>query len=92
MEVGTALLKEAPPLLTGTDRAFDRVRRAAVSERQTLSVGFIPSVGNHLIRPLFRASSQTYPKSSFRQARRRHGHHAVFNATLFILVLVPAFL
>lgn len=45
-DVGAALLGEARPLLTRTDRAFDRMRRLAVGERQTLHVGFLPSVGN----------------------------------------------
>jgi DNA-binding transcriptional LysR family regulator len=60
-DTGTALLKEARPLLTGADRAFDRVRRAADGDRPTLTVGFIPSVGNYVIPPLVRAFSQTNP-------------------------------
>jgi DNA-binding transcriptional LysR family regulator len=61
-EVGTALLKEARPLVTQADRAFDRVRRAAVGERQTLAVGFLPSVGNYVVPPLVRAFSDTHPE------------------------------
>lgn len=61
-EVGTALLKEARPLVTQADRAFDRVRRAAVGERQTLAVGFLPSVGNYVVPPLVRAFSETHPE------------------------------
>jgi DNA-binding transcriptional LysR family regulator len=61
-EVGAALLKEAQPLVTHADRAFDRVRRAAVGERQTLSVGFLPSVGNYVVPPVVRAFSKTYPE------------------------------
>jgi DNA-binding transcriptional LysR family regulator len=61
-EVGAALLKEARPLVTQADRAFDRVRRAAVGQRETLTVGFIPSVGNYVVPPLVRAFSTTYPE------------------------------
>jgi DNA-binding transcriptional LysR family regulator len=60
-EVGCALLKEARPLVTQADRAFDRVRRAAVGERQTLHIGFLPSVGNYVVPPLVRAFATTYP-------------------------------
>lgn len=61
-EVGSALLKEARPLLTQADRAFERVRRAAMGERQTLTVGFLPSVGNYVVPPLVRAFAATYPE------------------------------
>jgi DNA-binding transcriptional LysR family regulator len=60
-EVGSALLKEARPLVTQADRAFDRVRRAAVGERQTLNIGFLPSAGNYVVAPLVRAFTTTYP-------------------------------
>jgi DNA-binding transcriptional LysR family regulator len=63
-EVGATLLKEARPLVTQADRAFDRVRRAAVGERQTLSVGFLPSVGNYVVPPLVRAFSAAHPDVS----------------------------
>jgi DNA-binding transcriptional LysR family regulator len=59
--VGSALLKEAGPLVTQADRAFDRVRRAAVGERQTLNIGFLPSVGNYIVPPLVRAFTTTHP-------------------------------
>jgi DNA-binding transcriptional LysR family regulator len=61
-EVGSALLKEARPLVTEADRAFDRVRRAALGERQALSVGFLPSVGNYVVPPVVRAFSSTHPE------------------------------
>jgi DNA-binding transcriptional LysR family regulator len=61
-EVGLTLLKEARPLVTQADRAFDRVRRAAVGERQTLGIGFLPSVGNYVAPPLVRAFSATFPE------------------------------
>lgn len=59
-DVGSALLKEARPLVTQADRAFDRVRRAAGGERQTLSVGFLPSVGNYVVPPVLRAFSKAH--------------------------------
>ena len=61
-DVGTALLGEARPLLTRTDRAFDRVRRLAVGERQTLHVGFLPSVGNYVVPPVVRAFAKAHPE------------------------------
>ena len=61
-DVGTALLNEARPLLSRTDRAFDRVRRLAVGERQTLHVGFLPSVGNYVIPPVVRAFAKAHPE------------------------------
>lgn len=61
-DVGTALLNEARPLLTRTDRAFDRLRRLAVGERQTLHVGFLPSVGNYVIPPVVRAFAKAHPE------------------------------
>jgi DNA-binding transcriptional LysR family regulator len=60
-DVGSALLKEARPLVTQADRAFDRVRRTASGERQTLTVGFLSSVGNYVVPPLVRAFTTTYP-------------------------------
>jgi DNA-binding transcriptional LysR family regulator len=60
-DVGAALLTEARPLLTRTDRAFDRVRRLAVGERQTLHVGFLPSVGNYVVPSVVRAFTETHP-------------------------------
>ncbi len=60
--VGAALLGEAKPLLTRTDRAFDRVRRLAGGERQTLHVGFLPSVGNYVVPPVVRAFSEAHPE------------------------------
>jgi len=61
-DVGAALLSEARPLLTRTDRAFDRVRRIAVGERQALHVGFLPSVGNYVVPPVVRAFSKAHPE------------------------------
>lgn len=61
-DVGTALLSEARPLLTRTDRAFDRMRRLAVGERQTLHVGFLPSVGNYVVPPVVRAFAKAHPE------------------------------
>ncbi len=61
-EVGAALVGEAKPLLTRTDRAFDRVRRLAVGERQTLHVGFLPSVANYVVPPVVRAFAQAHPE------------------------------
>jgi DNA-binding transcriptional LysR family regulator len=61
-DVGAALLAEAKPLLTRTDRAFDRVRRLAVGERQTLHVGFLPSVGNYVVPPVLRAFADAHPE------------------------------
>lgn len=61
-EVGTALLGEAKPLLTRADRAFDRVRRLAVGERQALHVGFLPSVANYVVPPVVRAFAQAHPE------------------------------
>lgn len=60
-DLGSALLNEARPLVTQADRAFDRVRRAAVGERQTLNVGFLPSVGNYVVPPVVRAFTASYP-------------------------------
>lgn len=65
-DVGSALLEEAGPLITQTDRAFDRVRRAAVGERRTLSVGFIPSVGNYVVPSVVRAFTTAYPEIALR--------------------------
>jgi DNA-binding transcriptional LysR family regulator len=62
--VGTALLSEAKPLLTRTDRAFDRVQRLASGERQTLHVGFLPSVGNYVVPPLLRAFTEAHPETT----------------------------
>jgi DNA-binding transcriptional LysR family regulator len=61
-DVGAALLAEAKPLLTRTDRAFDRVRRLAVGERQTLHVGFLPSVANYVVPPVLRAFADAHPE------------------------------
>jgi DNA-binding transcriptional LysR family regulator len=61
-EVGAALLGEAKPLLTRTDRAFDRMRRLAVGERRTLHVGFLPSVGNYIVPPVVRAFAEAHPE------------------------------
>lgn len=60
-DLGAALLREARPLVTQADRAFDRVRRAAVGERQTLSIGFLPSVANYVVPPVVRAFTTSYP-------------------------------
>jgi DNA-binding transcriptional LysR family regulator len=60
-EVGRVLLDETRPLVTKADRAFDRVRRAAVGERQVLTVGYLPSVGNYVVPPLVRAFTSTHP-------------------------------
>jgi DNA-binding transcriptional LysR family regulator len=60
-DVGAALLKDARQLVTQADRAFDRVRRAAVGERQTLNIGFLPSVGNYVVPPVVRAFNTAYP-------------------------------
>jgi DNA-binding transcriptional LysR family regulator len=60
-EVGRVLLAEARPLVIQADQSFDRVRRAAVGERQMLTVGFLPSVGNYVVPPLVRAFTTTYP-------------------------------
>jgi DNA-binding transcriptional LysR family regulator len=60
-EVGRVLLDETRPLVTQADRAFDRVRRAAVGERQVLTVGYLPSVGNYVVPPLVRAFTSTHP-------------------------------
>jgi DNA-binding transcriptional LysR family regulator len=61
-EIGTALLLEAKPLLTRTDRAFDRVRRLANGQLQTVHVGFLPSVGNYIVPPLVRAFKKAHPE------------------------------
>jgi DNA-binding transcriptional LysR family regulator len=61
-DVGTALLSEAKPLLSRADRAFERVRRVAVGERQAIRVGFLPSVGNYIVPPLVRAFADTHPE------------------------------
>jgi DNA-binding transcriptional LysR family regulator len=61
-DIGTALLIEAKPLLTRTDRAFDRVRRLANGQQQTVHVGFLPSVGNYIVPPVVRAFSKAYPE------------------------------
>jgi DNA-binding transcriptional LysR family regulator len=61
-EVGDALLNEARPLLTRTDRAFDRVRRLAIGERQTINLGFLPSVGNYVVPPVVRAFTEAHPE------------------------------
>jgi DNA-binding transcriptional LysR family regulator len=60
-DLGSALLREARPLVTQADRAFDRIQRAAVGERQTLSIGFLPSVGNYVVPPVVRAFTTSYP-------------------------------
>ena len=60
-EVGRALLDEARPLVAQADQAFDRVRRAAVGERQLLTIGFLPSVANYVVPPLVRAFTTTHP-------------------------------
>jgi DNA-binding transcriptional LysR family regulator len=61
-DVGAALLSEAKPLLTRSERAFDRVRRLAVGERQTLHIGFLPSVGNYVVPPVLRAFADAHPQ------------------------------
>jgi DNA-binding transcriptional LysR family regulator len=61
-EVGAVRLGEAKPLLTRTDRAFDRVRRLAVGERQTLHIGFLPSVANYVVPPVVRAFGEAHPE------------------------------
>jgi DNA-binding transcriptional LysR family regulator len=61
-EVGAALLVEAKPLLARTDGAFDRVRRLAGGERQTIHVGFLPSVGNYVVPPVVRAFAEAHPE------------------------------
>lgn len=60
-DLGSALLREARPLVTQADRAFDRIQRAAVGERQTLNIGFLPSVGNYVVPPVVRAFTTSYP-------------------------------
>ncbi len=59
--MGRALLNEACPLVLQADQAFDRVKRAAVGERQVLTVGYLPSVGNYVVPPLVRAFTTTHP-------------------------------
>jgi DNA-binding transcriptional LysR family regulator len=61
-DVGAALLSEARPLLTRTDRAFDRVQRLAVGERPTLHAGFLPSIGNYVVPPVVRAFNRAHPE------------------------------
>jgi DNA-binding transcriptional LysR family regulator len=60
-EVGRVLLDEARPLVLQADQAFSRARRAAVGERQLLTVGFLPSVANYVVPPLVRAFTAAYP-------------------------------
>jgi DNA-binding transcriptional LysR family regulator len=61
-DVGSALLIEARPLLTQTDRAFDRMRRLAVGERAALHIGYLPSVGNYVLPPVMRAFTAAHPE------------------------------
>jgi DNA-binding transcriptional LysR family regulator len=44
-------LDEAPRLLSGADRALDRVRRAAAGGEGVVSVGFIPSAARPVLGP-----------------------------------------
>jgi DNA-binding transcriptional LysR family regulator len=62
-DVGSALLAEARPLLTRTERAFDRVRRLAVGERQTLHVGFCHPSATTSFRRSCERSARLIPRS-----------------------------
>jgi DNA-binding transcriptional LysR family regulator len=60
--VGEELQVEARSLINQADRAFDHVQRVAGGERQTIHVGYLPSVGNYIVPPLVRAFAQTHPE------------------------------
>jgi DNA-binding transcriptional LysR family regulator len=60
--VGEELRVEARSLINQADRAFDHVQRVAGGERQTIHVGYLPSVGNYIVPPLVRAFAQTHPE------------------------------
>ena len=61
--VGEELQVEARSLINQADRAFDHVQRVAGGERQTIHVGYLPSVGNYIVPPLVRAFAHTHPES-----------------------------
>jgi DNA-binding transcriptional LysR family regulator len=60
--VGEELQVHARSLINQADRAFDRVQRVAGGERQTIRVGYLPSVGNYIVPPLVRSFAHTHPE------------------------------
>jgi DNA-binding transcriptional LysR family regulator len=60
--VGEELQVQARSLINQADRAFDHVQRVAGGERQTIRVGYLPSVGNYIVPPLVRAFAHTHPE------------------------------
>lgn len=60
--VGEELQVQARSLINQADRAFDHVQRVAGGERQTIHVGYLPSVGNYIVPPLVRAFAHAHPE------------------------------